>query len=145
MICKLRCVSVIVVRPKTGKGDTQMPTISKYYFRTAILFLIAGIMIGLHMSISQDHSPAGAHAHINLLGWVTMSLFGGYLALNPGKAAWRLTRIQYFVYTVGVLVMTPSLYLLLTGNPQVEPIVALGSVIAFVGVLLFGVIIYREA
>jgi hypothetical protein len=128
-----------------GLGEPQMPTISKYYFRTAILFLIAGIMIGLHMSISQDHAPAGAHAHINLLGWVTMSLFGGYLALHPAKASWRLTRIQFFVYTAGVLVMTPSLYLLLTGNPQVEPLLAAASMVTFAGVLLFAVIVFREA
>ncbi|MBP1882415.1 hypothetical protein [Sinorhizobium mexicanum] len=119
-----------------------MPRIADLYFKTAIIFLIAGISIGLHMSISGNHAPTGAHAHANLLGWVTMALFGGYHALNPKKAEKRLAMIQYVVYTFGVAVLIPSLYLLLSGNAAMEPIVAIASLIAFVGVLMFAVIIF---
>lgn len=122
-----------------------MPRISEYYFRSAILFLILGISIGIHMSISQNHNVIGAHAHINLLGWVTSALFGGYYALNPAKAAGRLPLIQYGVYTLGVAVMGVSLYLLLQGNTGVEPIVAVSSLIAFAGVLLFAWIVWVPA
>ena len=122
-----------------------MPRISEYYFRTAILFLIAGISIGIHMSISQNHNVIGAHAHINLLGWVTSALFGGYYALNPAKAAGRLPMIQYVVYVVGVAVMGVSLYLLLAGNTAMEPIVAVASLITFAGVLLFAWVVWMPA
>ena len=122
-----------------------MPNVSNYYFGTAIVFLIAGIMIGLHMSITHSYAPAGAHAHINLLGWVTMSLFGTYLALNPQKARWPLARIQYYIYTAGVLVMTPSLYMLLSGYTGAEPVVAVASLVTFAGVILFAYIIFRKA
>jgi hypothetical protein len=122
-----------------------MPRISEYYFRSAILFLIVGISIGIHMSISQNHNVIGAHAHINLLGWVTSALFGGYYALNPAKAAGRLPMIQFVVYTLGVALMGVSLYLLLQGNTGVEPIVAVSSLIAFAGVLLFAWIVWAPA
>lgn len=122
-----------------------MPRISEYYFRTAILFLIVGISIGIHMSISQNHNVIGAHAHINLLGWVTSALFGGYYALNPAKAAGRLPMIQYIVYTLGVILMTVSLYLLLQGNTAIEPLVAAGSLITFAGVLLFAWVVWVPA
>ena len=82
-----------------------MPNISNLFFRTAVVFLIVGIGIGLQMSISQNHNTIGAHAHINLLGWVTSALFGGYYALNPAKAERRLALIHYGVYTVGVIIM----------------------------------------
>ena len=122
-----------------------MPKISEYYFRAAILFLLAGISIGIHMSISQNHNVIGAHAHINLLGWVTSALFGGYYALNPAKAAGRLPMIQFAVYTLGVIVMGISLYLLLAGNAGMEPIVAVSSLITFAGVLLFAWIVWTPA
>lgn len=122
-----------------------MPRISEYYFRSAILFLIVGISIGIHMSISQNHNVIGAHAHINLLGWVTSALFGGYYALNPAKAAGRLPMIQYSVFTLGVIVMGVSLYLLLAGNTAVEPIVAASSLITFAGVLLFAWIVWMPS
>lgn len=122
-----------------------MPALANIYFRTAILFLIAGIGIGIHMSISGNHSVIGAHAHINLLGWVTSAIFGTYLALNPAKAAGLLPRIQYLVYVLGVVVMGISLYLMLAGNTGIEPIVAISSLIAFAGVLLFAIIVFMPA
>lgn len=122
-----------------------MPRISEYYFRTAILFLIVGITIGIHMSISQNHNVIGAHAHINLLGWVTSAVFGGYYALNPAKASGRLPMIQYFVYVIGVVLMAASLYLLLQGNTALEPLVAAGSLITFAGVLLFAWVVWTPA
>lgn len=121
-----------------------MPHIAKLYFRTAIIFLIIGIAMGLNMAISQDHSAIGAHAHANLLGWVTMAIFGGYHALNPAKAERRIAMIQYVVYTAGVALMVPALYLMLTGNPAMEPVVAIASLITFAGVLLFAVIIFSS-
>lgn len=119
-----------------------MPRIAQLYFKTAVLFLIIGIGMGLNMAISQDHSVIGAHAHCNLLGWVTMAIFGGYHALNPRKAERRLAMIQYCVYTAGVVLMVPSLYLMLLGNAAMEPIVAISSIITFIGVLLFAFIIF---
>ena len=122
-----------------------MPRISEYFFRTAILFLLVGIAIGIHMAISQKHNVIGAHAHINLLGWVTSAVFGGYYALNPAKATGRLPLIQYIVYTAGVLLMVVSLYLLLMGNTAMEPMVAAGSLVTFAGVLLFAWIVWTPA
>jgi hypothetical protein len=122
-----------------------MPRISEFYFRTAILFLLVGISIGIHMAISQNHNVIGAHAHINLLGWVTSAVFGGYYALNPAKAVGRLPMIQYVVYTVGVMLMVCSLYLLLMGNTALEPLVAVGSIITFAGVLLFAWVVWTPA
>lgn len=119
-----------------------MPRIADLYFKTAIIFLIIGIGMGLNMAISQDHTVTGAHAHANLLGWVTMAIFGGYHALNPKKAERRIAMVQYCIYTAGVAVMIPSLYLYLLGNAAMEPLVAISSIVTFAGVLLFAVIIF---
>ncbi|QYO75767.1 hypothetical protein [Devosia salina] len=122
-----------------------MPAMAHLYFRTAILFLIAGICIGIYMSMSGNYAVVGAHAHINLLGWVTSALFGTYLALNPAKATGLLPRLQYIIYVLGVVVMGGSLYLMLDGNTAMTPVVAAASLIAFAGVLLFAVIIFMPA
>ena len=122
-----------------------MPRIAHLYFRTAIVFLIAGICIGLKMAISQDHSVIGAHAHANLLGWVTMAIFGGYYALNPEKAERRIAMLQYGVYTFGVALMVPALYMMLSGNMAMEPVVGISSLITFVGVLMFAFIIFSSS
>jgi len=121
-----------------------MPALSQLYFKTAIVFLVIGIAAGIHMSITGDHSVMGAHAHTNLLGWVTMALFGTYFAFEPETAHSRLARIQYGVYTIGVVVMMPSLYFMLKGNPALEPLVAISSLVVFAGILLFAVVIFSN-
>lgn len=121
-----------------------MPYVSQLHFKTAIAFLIVGLVLGLQMSISGNHAIIGAHAHVNLLGWVTMAIFGGYYALNPAKAEGRLALVQYGVYTLGVVIMTPALLFLLLGNPSMEPLVALGSLLAFAGVLLFAFVVFTK-
>jgi len=122
-----------------------MPRISQLFFKTAILFLILGIGIGISMAMTRNHNVMGAHAHINLLGWVTSAIFGGYYALNPAKAQGRLPLVHYGIYTVGVLVMTGALYLLLRGNTALEPVVAGGSLVTFAGVLVFAWIVFAPA
>jgi cbb3-type cytochrome oxidase subunit 1 len=97
------------------------------------------------MTISGNHNVIGAHAHTNLLGWVTSALFGTYYACDKEKAAQRLAMIQFGVYTLGVVVMVPSLYLLLQGNSAAEPFVAASSLIAFLGVILFAFIVFSPA
>jgi len=121
-----------------------MPKVSHYYFKTAIVFLIIGIAMGLQMSISGNHNVIGAHAHVNLLGWVTMALFGTYFALVPGKAEGRLAMIQYWVYTGGVVVIVPALYFMLLGNEALEPLVAIGSLVSFAGVILFAYMVFAK-
>ena len=122
-----------------------MPRVSDWFFKTAIVFLIVGIGVGLHMSISGVHNVTGAHAHINLLGWVTSAIFGGYYALNPGKAEGWLPLFHFGVYTFGVALMVAALYVLLQGNPAAEPFVAAGSMITLLGVLSFAVVVFSGA
>lgn len=119
-----------------------MPKISELFFKTAIVFLILGIAAGLQMAISGSHGAYPAHAHINLLGWVTSAIFGGYYALNPAKAARRIALVHYGVYNLGLVVMLPALYLMLHGNPALEPIVATGSMIVAVSVLIFAFVVF---
>jgi peptidoglycan/LPS O-acetylase OafA/YrhL len=106
------------------------------------VFLILGIGAGLQMAISGDHGAFPAHAHINLLGWVTSAIFGGYYALNPAKAERRIAMVHYGVYTLGLAIMMPALYLMLQGNPAIEPIVGVGSLIVAAAVLIFAFVVF---
>lgn len=122
-----------------------MPSISHLYFRTAIVFLILGVLVGLQMAMTQDHSVVGAHAHINLLGWVTSAIFGGYYALNPAKAQGRLPVIQYWIYAPSVAVLSVALYFMLRGNMALEPVVAISSLVVLLGIVLFAVVVFAKS
>lgn len=119
-----------------------MPRVSLLFFKTATIFLVIGVAMGLHMGISQNHSAMPAHAHINLLGWVTCAIFAGYYALQPGKADRRLAMVHFVVYVLGMVVMFPALYLKYTGYPEFEPLLAAGSMIVAAGILIFAYVLF---
>jgi hypothetical protein len=119
-----------------------MPRLALLFFKTATIFLIIGVAHGLQMGISHDHSAMPAHAHINLLGWATSGLFGVYYALQPAKAGWRIAMVHYVVYVVGLVVMLPALYLNYAGYPQFEPLLAGGSMIVGLGILIFAYVVF---
>jgi hypothetical protein len=122
-----------------------MPQVAENFFKFAVVFLILGILMGLQMSISGQHSVIGAHAHTNLLGWVTSAIFGAYYAFNPAKATGRAATAHFWVYCGSVAVMVPSLYLLYSGYPAVEPLLAVSSLTGFASVLIFAYVVFTPA
>lgn len=121
-----------------------MPRVSQLFFKTATVFFLIGILLGLQMGISGDHAAFPAHAHLNLLGWVTSAIFGIYYALNPARAEGRLPMIQFAIFTIGVIIMIPALYFLNLGNTAMEPLVGIGSFIVLAGVALFAAVVFSN-
>jgi hypothetical protein len=119
-----------------------MPKVAHWFFRVAVVFLILGILMGLQMSITGVYNVTGAHAHTNLLGWVTSALFGGFYALNRNVAESKLAKVHFWAHTISVAIMTPSLYLVFLGYTALEPVLAIVSLIAFASVLLFAFIVF---
>ena len=57
--------------------------ISSLFLRFAIIFAITGMALGIYMGVAQDHSLTPVHAHINLVGWVSMFLAGLFYRAYP--------------------------------------------------------------
>ena len=83
-----------------------MPRISLAFFTVAAACGLAGMAWGSYMGASHDHSMMQAHAHLNLLGWVSLFLFGIYYRLNPALDGSRLALVQVGVWSVGTVVLT---------------------------------------
>lgn len=114
-----------------------MNSLSLFCYRVAILILIVGVVWGIAMAATTRFELAAAHAHLNLLGWVTLALFGVFYQFNPALAATRLARIQIGLHIVGVVVMIVALSMLLQGNTSFEPVVAIGSFLILADLLAF--------
>jgi nitric oxide reductase large subunit len=122
-----------------------MPKISQWFIGSAVIYVIVGMIGGIIMGAKQDFSLAPAHAHLNLIGWVSLALMGFYYNANRDKAESRLATIQFWVSTVGLWIMIPGLVLTLRMVPVGEPIVIAGSIITLIGMILFAVSIFRSA
>ena len=65
------------------------------------VYLMVGIVMGAQMDASRDHTLMPVHAHINLLGFTLMTLFGlGYL-LIPGIARGWMARAHFWLHQIG--------------------------------------------
>lgn len=116
---------------------------SSLCFRAAVLFVIAGMVWGITMAISENHAAMPAHAHLNLLGWVSLFLFGVYYRLHPALENNRLALVQVWTWISGTVVLVTGVGLISTGNTGAEPIAAVGSVVALLGMVLFAWVVFR--
>ena len=117
-----------------------MRDIAFVFFLAAVLCVTGGMIWGLQMAASNDHSMVGAHAHLNLVGWATMALFGLYYRVTPQAARGWLPRVHAALAIPGVLVMVPGIAIATTGG---SPGLAIaGSFLTFgsMAVFLFTVI-----
>lgn len=123
-----------------------MPRVSAAFYFVGVLCVLAGMVFGMWMAGKEDFAAAPAHAHLNLIGWVTMALYGTFYALTAGTLSVKLAWTQFAVSTLGLLVMMPALFLmLLNGNdPKFEPGVIAGSILTALGMGIFGVAVFRE-
>ncbi|WP_323766838.1 hypothetical protein [Marinovum sp.] len=119
-----------------------MKSIATWFFGTGALFALCGMVWGIQMSATQDHTLSPAHGHLNLIGFVAMSVFGAYYALTPRAAAARIASIHYGLVTAAVLVLTPGIVLAITG--QGETVAKLGSVLAVLSMAIFVFVVLRH-
>ena len=117
---------------------------SSLSFRAAVLFVIAGMIWGIIMAISENHSAMPAHAHLNLLGWVSLFLIGTYYRLNPTLERSGAAMVQVWTWIAGTVVLTVGVGLIFTGHPEADPIAAVGSFIVLFAALLFGWLVYQR-
>jgi peptidoglycan/LPS O-acetylase OafA/YrhL len=117
---------------------------SSLSFQTAVLFVLAGMVWGLQMAISNDHSAFPAHAHLNLLGWVSLFLFGVYYHLHPSLDRSRTALMQVSIWIVGTIIMAIGVGLVHTGHEAGDPIAAVGSFIVFAAMLIFGWLVFQR-
>lgn len=112
-----------------------MPRVSSAFFTVAALCGLAGMVWGSMMGASHDHAMLPAHAHLNLLGWVTLSIMGGFYALpvsRPGGLAW----VNFVLSSLGAVLMAVLLPKVLTQQLDGKVMMA-AEIPAILGMICF--------
>ena len=100
--------------------------------------------LGIYMGIAQDHTLAPVHVHLNLLGWVSLFLFGLYYRAHDYVRG-GLAHLQVVASACGYLSMMAGLAaMLLTGRVTYLPIAITGSLLVWLGMLMFAIIVWRN-
>ena len=123
-------------------GKPEMPRLSLAFFSAAVIYGLAGMAWGANMGATENFTMAPAHAHLNLLGWVTLSLMGGFYALAGPRAPIRLGWINFAISNVGLVVILIGLPKLLAGDKSATPFVMGGSIITILGMATFAIAVF---
>lgn len=107
------------------------------FFILAICYAVVGMVLGISMAAMHDHSQMPTHAHIMVAGWLMSAVFAFFYQLFPDIGAKRLARVHFWIQAVSGIVLVGSLFLLLNGNENVEPVTAIASIGFLLGMLVF--------
>jgi hypothetical protein len=122
-----------------------MPRVSAAFFALGAVCVFLGMLWGAHMGEAEDFTMMPAHAHLNLLGWVTMALYGTFYALTHASLKPKLAWANFILSAIGVAAMIPSLALYLSAHDaKYIPGILVGEIASILSLLVFGVSVYRE-
>ncbi len=117
-----------------------------WLFRISVSLGMVGFVLGIVMGIRQDFVLVPAHAHLNLLGFLTMFLSALYYRAFPDAAASRLARYQAIVSVAGAVVFPIGIGCVLLGDHErFEPVVIAGALTVLLGMALFVAIVFRTS
>lgn len=115
------------------------------WFKLAVLYFVAGVALGLHMAKSGNHTMYPLHAHINLLGWVSMALFGLIYRQFPTLANSPLAKTHFWLYNLALPVNMVALFMYLDGHVRIEPLLAIASMVLGLAIALFAINVVKNA
>jgi len=117
--------------------------VGKAYLKIATVYFTIGVLAGLTMGIIHDFRFTSVHAHVNLLGWVSMALFGLIYHFYPKAANSKLAKTQFWLHNIGVPVMLGGIALQVLGVPAALTPTIIGSIAVVIGVILFMVNVFK--
>ncbi len=112
-----------------------------WFFSSAAIFALCGMIWGIQMSASHDHTLSPAHGHLNLIGFVAMSIFGTYYALTPKAAESRMAVFHFGLTVATVVVLTPGIAMAISDLG--ETLAQVGSILAVLSMAVFVFVIFR--
>ena len=119
-----------------------MQRIDRAFFILAVVLGLAGMVLGIQMGMAHDFQLVPVHTHINLVGWVSMALFGIGYRVGLAKSG-RLAVLHFWVAAAGAILLPIGIYLSIT--QQQEAVVIVGSLLTVASLLLFLVNVLRAS
>lgn len=121
--------------------------LSNRFLRLAVVFALIGMGLGYWMGATEQFAASPVHAHINLLGWVSMALYGLFYRVQPSAAHGWLPQMHFWVAQVGLVIFMPALAAKLLGGPDLQAMANLGLIVGpsltLLSMILFVVIVFR--
>lgn len=115
------------------------------FLRLAVLYVLLGVALGVTMAASHDYTLKPVHAHVNLLGWVSMFLFGLWYRLVPAAGETRLAKAHFWIFNIAFPIQMITLAMFVFENKAIEPVLALASVAILLAFVCFAINLWQHS
>ncbi|MGR3616292.1 MAG: hypothetical protein ACU0BB_09640 [Paracoccaceae bacterium] len=119
-----------------------MNGIARAFMLVVVISALAGMALGIQMSATHDHTLAPAHGHLNLLGWVSCSIFAAYYHMVPQAAEGSLPKVHFALAVASLIILAPGIAMAI--NMTTEVPAKIGSVVAVLSMLTFGWVVIKS-
>ena len=117
--------------------------VSNNFLRLGALSALVGMALGVWMGANETFTLRPVHAHVNLLGFASMMLFGLFYRAFPAAGRGWMPMAHFFLSVVGFLILMPSLTLMLLGKPLFIPGMIASEIMLVASIALFVVIVFK--
>jgi len=109
--------------------------IDRWFILIGLLCGIFGFAFGIWMGVFEHFDLAPVHAHINLVGFASMVLFGLIYRAYPALAESKLAATHFVIFTIGAVLFIAGLPL--AQAHQTIALAVIGSLCVLLGLLVF--------
>ena len=114
------------------------------FFLAAIIFVILGMLLGIWMGINEDFTYAPVHAHLNLVGWATMFLYGLFYRGDVAASEGVLPQVQFWCAVIGLIILAPGIWSAQTAGP-LSWLAIPGSLLTLAAMLSFLTVVWQAS
>lgn len=122
--------------------------LDKRYLVWSLSFAAVGLVLGIFMAATKNHSELVAHAHILLIGFVLSFIYGIIHKLWLVRPPRAVANIQFVLHQVSAITISLGLFLLygnMADGSKVEPVLGVASFGVLLGMLLMIYMVIRFA
>ena len=113
--------------------------LDKRYLVWSLCFAAVGLLLGIFMAATQNHSELVAHAHILLIGFVLSFIYGIIHKLWLAQPNRALANVQFVLHQASAVTISVGLFLLygnFVDGTKIEPVLGVASFGVLIGMLL---------
>ena len=115
------------------------------FLKLAVVYGLSGMVLGSIMGISGNFANRDVHAHIGLLGWLSMAVMGICYRVFPALARSRLATAHFWLFNLGLPVMLAGLWAIVPGQADKgEPLAGIGASGIMLGMASFAINVWRN-
>jgi hypothetical protein len=120
-----------------------MANIDRAYAMIALLWLVAGELLGFYMGASGNTAVRDTHIAMVLPGFVVLALYGALYRLWPAMKDSGLAKVQFWAATLGELGLVIGAYMIMIGAGIAGAVI--GSSLTIIGAVLMALLFWTTS